>query len=227
MKPENRLRRLSPAFIAFGTVVILIAGTMFIGWLNARRYRVNARVEIAAPVAANNAQVSPASPIAANLPDGEVARLAARIREATGLLMGLTVLSVTEQMSNRTPATADALLGLMSQRNLYPPGISHSATNGALVSARATLYLRYRLQPLGIEVVSIGRERSDGPAVIARLDATGDDHSGAALLIAKSSAGVVLPEPFKPLPEVAALGWSVEALRERPVAIEEIDELNK
>lgn len=227
MNSEKKLRRLSPAIIALATAVIVIAGTLLIGWFNARRYRVNARVEIAAPVAANEATASPASPIAAVVPDGEVARLAARIREATGLLMGLTVLAVTEQMNHHTPATADALLQLMAQRNLFPPGVTETATKGALTSERAALYLRYRTQPLGIEVVSVGRERLDGPAVIARLDARGDDHSGAMLLIARSATGITLPEAFKPLPEIAALGWSVEALRERSFAPEEIHQLNE
>jgi hypothetical protein len=159
------------------------------------------------------------------LPDGEVARLAMRAREATGLLMGLAVLAVNEQMNNRRLIAVESLTSLMAQRNLFPPGVNWTETQGALSSDHATIYVRYRPQPLGIEIVSIGRERIDGPALIARLTA-GPGVSGALLLVARKTEGVRLPEPFAPLAGVAALNWSVEPLRERQFTPQEINTLN-
>jgi hypothetical protein len=226
MKSEKKRWRPSPALVTLTTALVVIAVTMLLGWFNARRYRVNARVEIAEPVTSPENSASPASTIASTLPDGEVARTAERIREATGLLMGLTVLAVTEQMSDRIPTKVEALLNLMAERDLLSPGVNQTLIKGALTSDRATIYVRYRSVPFGVEVVSVGREKIDGPAVIARLVTGGADDSGAALFVAKKIEGVTAPRPFASLTEIAALNWSVESLRERSFNPQEIDQLN-
>ena len=227
MKPGKKSWRPSPAIIVAATALVVIAGTMLAGWLNARRYRVNARVEIADPIAAMADSTAPASVNPTSLPDGEVARLATRIREATGLLMGLALLAVTEQMNNRNLANVDALIGRMAERGLLPPGVERTALNGSLVSAHASLHVRFRPLPFGIEVVSLGRDPLDGPAVIARLAAAGDDQSGAILLVAKKKDGAPIPQAFAPLAEVATLNWNVEPLRERSFTPEEVGQLNQ
>ena len=227
MKSEKKPWRPSPAIIALMTAVILIAGTMLIGWLNARRYRVNARVEIAEPITVTESPLPSASATGTALPEGEVARMAERIREATGMLMGLTVLAITEQMNHRTPASVDSLLRIMIERNLLPPNVTPTATKGTLISARATIYPRYRLQPLGIEIVSVGREHLDGPPIIARLDTRGGENSGAVLLVAKKTVGTTLLDAFASFTEIAAANWSIEPLRERSFNPGEIEQLNQ
>ena len=152
--------------------------------------------------------------------------MAERIREATGLLMGLTVLAVTEQMNNRTLATADGLTALMSQRGLFPPNVNKTSAKSVLDSSRATIYLRYRAQPLGIEIISVGRDALDGPAVIVRLDAGVTENSGAVLLLAKRKENITLPEAFAPLTKMT-LDWSIEPLRERSFDPQEMDQLRK
>src|SRR5262249_4906308 len=141
------------------TAIVVVAGLLCVGWLNARRYRVNVRVEIAEPGAATTVSPTSISTATTSLPDGEVARTATRIREASGLLMGLTVLALSEQMNNRPPARVEALIELMARRDLLPPGVSRTSAKGALVSDRATIYVRYRPLPFGVEVISIGREK--------------------------------------------------------------------
>lgn len=217
--------RPSPPLIVTLTALVVIAGMLLAGWLNARRYRVKARVEITEPMIGDQTAMAATPGNTIDLPDGEVAKTAARVREATGLLMGLAMVAVTEQMNNRSPVSAEALIELMAKRNLLPPGIRQISAKGALVSDRAMIYLRYRPAPLGIEVASIGSERADGPAVIARLAAGGDDNSGAVLLIARK-AEAPLPVPFAPLSQIIAAGWNVEPLRERLFTPEEIEQLN-
>jgi hypothetical protein len=226
VRTEKKFWRPSPAVITLTTAVAVIAMTMLIGWLNARRYRVNARVEIGGPIAVNEEPTSLA-PTTSLPPDGEVARLAERIREATGLLMGLTVLAVTEQMNNRSLANTDGLIALMSQHRLFPPQVNTTSTKGVLASSRATICLRYRAQPLGIEIVSVGRNALDGPAVIVRMDASGTDDSGAVLLVAKRRENVALPEAFTPLSKMTSLNWSIEPLRERSFDPQEVDQLHR
>jgi hypothetical protein len=227
MKIEKRRRRPAPALVVVATAIIVISGTLLIGWLSARRYRVTARVEIADPAPILEQSTAQPAATGASLPDGEVAQTAARIREASGLLMGLIVLSVSEQMNNRPALSADALIELMARRNLLPPGISRTSAKGALASERATIYIHYRPLPPGVEVVSIGHEKKDGPAVIVRL-VTGDDgDDGALMFVAKKLNGVPAPRPFAPAIEIAASGWTVEALRERSFDPKEINQLSE
>jgi hypothetical protein len=226
MRREEKRWRPSPALVVVTTAIVVIIGTPLVGRLSARRHRVTARVEIASPAPPLERSPSQAPASGAFLPDGEVARLALRAREATGLLMGLAVLAANEQMNNRRLADVESLINLMARRNLFPPGVNLAAAQGGLSSDRATIYVRYRPLPLGVEVVSIGRERLDGSALIARLTAGADDNSGALLLVARRIEGVRLPEPFAPLANVVALNWSVEPLRERQFTPQEIDTLN-
>lgn len=225
MKSEKKKWRLSPPLIVVLTAVIVVAGILFAGWLNARRYRVKARVEIGEPAIEMQPARSTIAGSSIGFPDGEVAKTAVRVREVTGLLMGLVTLAVTEQMSDRSPANANALVGLMTQRHLLPPGIRQTPGEGALISDCATIYARYRSAPLGIEIVSIGSKRTDGPTIIVRLAAGGDDNSGAALLIARK-AETPIPAPFAPVSQILAMGWNVEPLRERSFTPEEIEQLN-
>ena len=225
MKGKKKRWRPSPLLIVALTVVIVIAGMLFAGWLNARRYRVKARVEIGEPAIEMQPVRSTIAGSSISLPDGEVAKTAVRVREVTGLLMGLATLAVTEQMSNRSPANANALVGLMVKRHLLPPGIRQTPGEGVLISDSSTIYARYRSAPLGIEIVSIGSERTDGPAIIVRLAAGSDDDSGAMLLYARI-AQTPIPAPFATVAQILALGWNVEPLRERSFTPEEVEQLN-
>jgi hypothetical protein len=226
MKSEKKHWRPSPMVVVLTTAAIVIVVTMALGWLNARRYRTNARVEIGEPAGIIEVSAPYKSANAEILADGEVARMAVRVREAAGLLMGLAMLAVSEQMNDRNPVNVDALVGLMAARNLIPPGIGRSLAKGALASDRAVIYIRYRSQPLGIEVVSVGKERIDGPAIIARLAAGGDDNTGALLFVARKSEDVALPAAFASIAQVAALNWSVEPLREGSLTTQEIERLS-
>jgi hypothetical protein len=205
--------------------VIVVAGILFAGWLNARRYRVKARVEIGEPAIEMQPARSTIAGSSISLPDGEVAKTAVRVREVTGLLTGLATLAVIEQMSNRSPANANVLVGLMAKRDLLPPGIRQTPGEGVLISDCATIYVRYSSAPLGIEIVSIGSERPDGPAIIVRLAAGGDDDSGVALLIARK-AEAPIPALFAPISLILAMGWNVEPLRERSFTPREVEQLN-
>ena len=213
-------------FVVLATALFITAGMLFLGWLNARRYRVNARVEIGEPVvesATTKRATGGAEPM---LAEGEVARMAVRVREVSGLLLGLTMLATTDQMNNRRVASVETLVDLLARRALLPPGVQQQGAQGVLASEHAIIYVRYRPQPLGVEVVSVGRERIDGPTVIGRLATDGDEQMGAVLLMARRIERVQLPAPFAPLAEVVAMNWSLEPLRERVFTQQEIEQLN-
>jgi hypothetical protein len=113
-----------------------------------------------------------------------------------------------------------------ASNGLLPPGIARREAKGVLSSDRATIYVRYRPEPLAVEVVSLGHEPLDGPAIIGRIVSSSDENAGAELFIARQLGNVSLPEPFAPSARVAAMNWSVEPLRERNLAPQELEQLN-
>jgi hypothetical protein len=145
--------------------------------------------------------------------DGEVARTADRIGEATALALSACLYAAGEHTRGRTPRTVRDLLAGVAVRNLIPPGLTLTQSEGVMASPHGTLSVRYRPLPLGIEVISIGNKPEYGPALIARVPDELSDKGEATLFIANGLAGVKLPSPFAPSAEVIALGWSPEQWR--------------
>lgn len=215
MKSAKKRWRLPPVAVVGLTAMTLLALVLTLNWLSARRGGVNAHVEIAAPVIEVAATQS-ALPIPQGaLPDGEVARTAERVREVSALTMGLTLLAVNEGLDHRSPPDVEHLLDRFARRALLPPMITAYAAQGILESPRAVIYLRYRPLPLAVEVVSIGRAREDGPAVIGRIITDGDAEAGASLFIARGLGNVALSAAFTPIAQMTAANWTLEPLRER------------
>jgi len=226
MRATKKRWRPAPFLVVSATALSVIAFMVCSSWLSARRNRINARVEIADPLveaAAAQSQPIQAAPV---LPDGEVERTAARVREVSAMVTGLTLLAVNEAIASRPAPTVQSLTDRFVARGLLPPGIRRHAANGVLESERGLIYVRYRPEPIAIEVVSIGRLPLDGPAIIGRLATGTDEDSGAALFISGRINGAPLPEPFAPTAQVAAMGWSVEPLRERTFAPQELEQVN-
>jgi hypothetical protein len=226
MRVTKNRRRPSPVLVVFATALCVIAFMVCSSWLSARRNRTNARVEIADPVVEAVAVQSQPIQAAHGLPDGEVERTAARVREVSALVVGLTLMSVKEAIARRSAPDVVVLLDRFAANGLLPPRVSKHAAGGVLESDRAVIYARYRVEPLAIEIVSIGREPKDGPPVIGRIATGGDENAGAALFIARQINGTPLPEPFTPTSQVAATGWNVEPFRERGFSPQELEQVN-
>lgn len=173
---------------------------------------IDPRVTVELGEAASLKQPSTRQTVIATMIDGEVARTAERICEATALALSASLYAASEQIKGRSPRAAQDLLAGIAARNLLPPGLAFTQ-GGALASAHGALLIRYRHAPLGIEVVSLGHRQEDGPALIVRIP---DELSGKGetkLYIAGSLSDVRIPAPFAPAAEVIALGWSPETLR--------------
>jgi hypothetical protein len=218
--------RPSPAQITISTAAFIILLMLALGWLSARRRSFTARVEIADPVIESVAAKSRSNPPAQLLPDGEVERTALRVREVSALVIGLTLFAVNEGLARRSIANIEALTGRFVARGLLPPGVERHNANGVLSSGHAVIYVRYRPDPLAVEIVSLGRERLDGPAIIGRIVTGGDENADASLFIARELGDVSLPAPFASSAQIAAMNWSVEPLRERALAPEEWQQIN-
>ena len=193
----------------------LAASLIFAVSLVANHFRMSAidpRVTVELGEAANVKQASARQPVIATTIDGEVARTAERIGEATALALSASLYAASEQIKGRSPRAAQDLLAGITAQNLLPPGIAFTQ-EGVLVSAYGSLSVRYRPAPLGVEVVSVGHKREDGPALIVRIPEELSDKGDPSFFIARSLSDVRIPAPFAPAAEVIALGWSPETLR--------------
>jgi hypothetical protein len=223
MKQATHHWLLQPHVIVLVTALCVVSGLLLLRWIAVRRQRVTARVEVAAPQIEAVTQRTSASPSPSALPDGEVERTAARVREVSALVMGLTLLAVQEAIAGHTVPSSEALTDRFVTRQLLPPMIRVSSARAVLESDTAVLYIRYRVVPLALEVVSLGRTPEDGAPIIGRIVTGSDEHS--ALFIARQSMGATLPEPFLPAAQVIALNWSAEPWRERAFAPQEMEQV--
>ena len=71
MKTNGKRWRPSPPLVVVTTAMIVVASTILLGWLNARSYRVKARVEIADPAIDGYAAASSVPSNVSGLPDGD------------------------------------------------------------------------------------------------------------------------------------------------------------
>ncbi len=168
--------------------------------------------------------------------DGEVIRTTERLREVSALTMALVLYAARERIEGRTPGTVDALLAGVTRHGLMPPGITPQGQSGTLIATHrtrvgtarhGTLFVRYRPEPLGIEVIAVSRERRDGPALMMRVPDDVGEGEGGGFFMATRLDDVVVPQPFAGEPEVLAAGWSRESLRAVKLLPEEGQNLRK
>jgi hypothetical protein len=193
----------------------LAASLIFAVSLVANHFRMSAidpRVTVELGEAANVEQAFARQPVIATTIDGEVARTADRIGEATALALSASLHAASENIKGRAPRAAMDLLAGVAAKNLLSPGVAFTQSGG-LVSRYSALSVRYRPAPLSVEIVSVGHRPEDGPALIVRIPDELSDKGEAKLFIAGSLSDVRIPAPFAPSAEVIALGWSPETLR--------------
>lgn len=152
----------------------------------------------------------------ASVSEGEVSRTEERIREAMAVALSVSLFAATESLSQRIPASELALLSGVEKAGLLPAGLRLIDNSVLITSERGTLQVRYRPEPLCIEVVSIGRERTDGPALLLRVPSmiSGKDEAGDVVLyMATRLDEITIPQPFASEAQIIALGFAPEPLR--------------
>ncbi|MDQ3687558.1 MAG: hypothetical protein M3430_18435 [Acidobacteriota bacterium] len=221
-----------------GTTMLVVAGGSIIAGFGRHIGAIDPHVRIVADGAFESreerAGVKPLTPSAM---DGEVTRTTERLRELSAVTAGIALYSAGERLRCRTPGTVEGLLAGVAGEGLMPPGVTpgtqpgllavtHTTTDGGSV-AHGYLFVRYRPRPFGIEVVSVGKETRDGPALMMRLpdDAGGDE--GASYFAATRLEDVRIPAAFANESQVIAAGWKRERLRAVKVSREEREALHE
>jgi hypothetical protein len=148
--------------------------------------------------------------------EGEVSRTEERIREATALATAASLFAASESLNRRTPTSVTTLLSSLNRVGLMPPGVRLLNTQGDVACSHGKFFVRYRPEPLGVEVVSLGEVRLDGPALLVRVPdrgISGTNEEGAGLYLASRLDEITVPSPFASEAEVVALGFAPEPLR--------------
>jgi hypothetical protein len=202
--------KLSSLLIA-GPAALVILAALITSYFKSRAIdpRVTTEFNGAAPLK----QTSIRQTVIATTIDGEVARTAERTGEAAALALSASIYAASEQIRGRAPQSAKDLLSRLASRSLLPPGLALTQVEGNLVSTYGNVWVRYRPEPLGVEVISIGHKPSDGPALFMRIPDELSEKGEAKLYVSGSLSAVRVPGPFSPAAEVIALGWSPETLR--------------
>jgi len=139
-------------------------------------------------------------------PNSEVPRTAERLRDATAVAIASMTYVVEGSMRGTPPRNVDQILAGIVRRDLIPHEWVTSQS-GVLQIPNGTVHLRYSPASLSVEVLSIPRERSDGPGLLIRLPDSENTTVGPRYFESMQLDGIVYPNPFAPLPLVISVGW--------------------
>jgi hypothetical protein len=148
------------------------------------------------------------APSPPSLPDdGEVYRTADRLREASAVAVAAALYAANEQASRRPVRSVNSIVAGIRSAGLLPPGVSAEPPAMLLLSQLASLQLRYRPDPLGVEVLSLPRSRKDGPALMVRIPGVEPDGDRGSVFIADRLGDIALPAAFASIADCVRAGW--------------------
>jgi len=212
----------SPLFIALGVAAIVVFAISFLGyarrggfWSPAVEARVFTTDKDRRASEARNNQVMFAF-------QGEVYSDAERLREASAIAIGGMLLAVNKKLDEQPLASVESVLGEMNSGGLVPPDVVVDGGSKALSSEYANYYMRYRREPLGVEVVSVCKGQLCGPAILIRLP--DDEFSQDALTYYTAPAvGASVPPAFAAPADIIRAGWRPNTFKTAAVSEAEVD----
>ncbi len=199
----------SPLLVTVGAAVLVVFGLSFAGYVRHGGFwapEVEARVFSSGKALDSGGQSSNGQRVFAF--QGEVYSDAERLREAAALGVG-TMLLCTQRNLNHNPfLSVEALLGAMASDGLIPPDMVLDRSGSSVSSRYAVYYVRYRSNPLGVEIVSIGKGSVSGPPLLVRLPDDEFSQSAMTYYVApKAGGGVTVPVAFAAPAQIIAAGW--------------------
>jgi hypothetical protein len=196
---RNRLLLIVAAAVLVPTVLV----ARYLATRNVESVDPNVSIERAQGDVSSNLKTSNNS---IDLPDGEVYRTADRVREASALALASALYAANGQTNRQFIPDADALIAGIRSAGLLPPGITIDA-RAMLLSHRSKLQLRFRPDPFATEVLSFPRSREDGPALMIRIPAAGNDAEHGSVFIADRLGDIDPPAAFDSLTNCVRAGW--------------------
>jgi hypothetical protein len=196
-----------------GAVALLVVGFSLISGLARRIGVVEPRIRIERGGDINPSQAARAARYvtAQGAMAGETATTAERLREASALAAAGAWLAVAQRN-----ATAAGLLRKLEAMGALPAGAVITDRGNALATPYGALIFHYRAAPIGVEALSLGRDKAAGPALIVRVAAGMPGAEGLKVWSSTRLDNVQLPRPFADESEVIAAGWQAERLAAGP-----------
>jgi hypothetical protein len=146
--------------------------------------------------------------------DGEVYRTEGRLREASAVAIAATLSGVASLTERRPIHNVSELLQDIARRGLLPPGVELAPDRNLLVSEHSRVHVRLRAEPFAVEILSIGRERLDGAALLLRVpDGLQNKNEPARYFYSLKLEDVRVPDPFAIPSAVLACGWQMGTIR--------------
>lgn len=159
---------------------------------------------------------------------------AGRVRDASSLAFVLGLYRVNEfAQKHPTPANVNSMIAGVMNASLLPPGLSVSdRAPGVIISDSSTLYVRYRINPFGVEIVSVPQKPGIGDNVLIRLPSDEVIPNNAASMAASLytipyAKELQVPEPFSSRAFIEAQGWKFEQLHESKLTPEQVTQLSQ
>lgn len=151
---------------------------------------------------------------------GEVYDEAEQVSKSAALLMGTTLLAAQRSLERKPFVNVESLVAGVVSAGLLPPGLKQESGANSFSSEQAVYYIRYRPEPLGVEVLSVGKGKEVGSAILARLP---DDEffENALTYYVLSKGGAGMPVAFTPAAKLIEGGWRPENFKAAEVSTSE------
>jgi hypothetical protein len=164
-------------------------------------------------------------PAPSKLPDdGEVYRTAARLREASALALAAALFAADEASNRRSISGAGALVAGVRLKGLLPPGVTVTAA-AMLQSDSSRLTLRFRPEPIAIEVLSFPLARENGPAIMIRIPTVDEMGQHGSVFIADRLGEIDPPSAFASITDCVRAGWIDQSFDQAEIPVAELAQL--
>jgi len=209
----RRIRRLPPEVVVLGAALAVVACVSIAHLTRIRE--VDARVVEEQEARRRTARAA-SDDVGGALRDPEelpAFREAYRIQECSGLALGLALVAIDRRLASGSPATSTAeIIAEACSRGILPPRVE-VANSDTINGPYSSILVRYRPEPLGVEVISIPSTsvEADGAPILARVSA---EAGAEAYTLLRTATPVVLPRPFASEAALEAARWKREILKD-------------
>ena len=150
-------------------------------------------------------------------PNSEVPRTAERLRDVTAVAIASITYVVDNSVRGHPPHDAGEIFVGVARRELIP---TEWLTNqpGVLQMPNGTVQIRYSPTNLSVELISVPKERADGPAILIRIPDSQNVGVGARYFESMQLDGIIYPEPFAPISQIIASGWQPRRFKQTQIA---------
>ena len=156
---------------------------------------------------------------------GEVYDQAEQIRQSGALAVAATLFAANRSLEGKPIETVESLFSGVVESGLLPPGLVLDLTTKSVNSDCAVFYLRYRREPLAVEVLSVGTRASDGVAIVVRVPDDGFSENALTYYMI-SKDGLQAPSAFTSAAQLIASGWRPEPFKATELSPQNRDGVN-